>query len=175
MNINRLSKRLHYGVIAIIAIVLFLSRSFFSALKYSFANLIGFNLPFLEDPTFNAPLMTDAVIWLMVLLLIVLLCLVAWSYLMSHKKRKKNDSQHHIPARKLSRGIGFMTLILLVLSFVFGSTSAIKVNNEMYDSSFWLKTSDMLIFTSLVLMFIAATAIVFSVMKNRYKSKKRTI
>lgn len=94
---------------------------------------------------------------------------------MSHKKSNKNDSQHHIPARKLSRGIGFMTLILLVLSFVFGSTSAIKVNNEMYDSSFWLKTSDMLIFTSLVLMFIAATAIVFSVMKNRYKSKKRTI
>ena len=135
MNINRLSKRLHYGVIAIIAIV-------FGAFY-----LIGFNLPFLEDPTFNAP----------------------------HKKRKKNDSQHHIPARKLSRGIGFMTLILLVLSFVFGSTSAIKVNNEMYDSSFWLKTSDMLIFTSLVLMFIAATAIVFSVMKNRYKSKKRTI
>ena len=163
MNINRLSKRMHYGVIAIIAIV-------FGAFY-----LIGFNLPFLEDPTFNAPLMTDAVIWLMVLLLIVLLCLVAWSYLMSHKKRKKNDSQHHIPARKLSRGIGFMTLILLVLSFVFGSTSAIKVNNEMYDSSFWLKTSDMLIFTSLVLMFIAATAIVLSVMKNRYKSKNMTI
>lgn len=77
MNINRLSKRLHYGVIAIIAIV-------FGAFY-----LIGFNLPFLEDPTFNAPLMTDAVIWLMVLLLVVLLCLVAWSYLMSHKKRKK--------------------------------------------------------------------------------------
>ena len=69
MNINRLSKRLHYGVIAIIAIV-------FGAFY-----LIGFNLPFLEDPTFNAPLMTDAVIWLTVLLLVVLLCLVAWSYL----------------------------------------------------------------------------------------------
>lgn len=163
MNINRLSKRLHYGVIAIIAIV-------FGAFY-----LIGYNLPFLEDPTFNAPLMTDAVIWLMILLLIVLLCLVAWSYLMSHKKGQRSDSQHRIPAKKLSRGIGIMTLILLILSFVFGSTSAIKVNNEMYDSSFWLKTSDMLIFTSLVLMLVAAIAIVFSLMKNRFKSNKRTI
>lgn len=163
MNINRLSKRIHYGVIAFIAIV-------FGAFY-----LIGFDLPFLEDPTFNAPLMTDAVIWLMVILLLVLLCLVAWSYLMSHKISKRNESQHHIPAKKLSRGIGLMTLILLILSFVFGSKSAIKVNNEIYDSSFWLKTSDMLIFTSLVLMFLAVLAIVFSVMKNRYKSNKRNI
>ena len=48
--------------------------------------------------------------------------------------------------------------MLLVLTFVLGSTQPLTINGVAFTDAFWLRTSDMLINTSLVLILIAIAA-----------------
>ena len=58
--------------------------------------LIGFDLPFLDNPAFNAPLFTDGVIALMWLMLIFALGLVVWSFVKSYRSQTKG-TQSDVP------------------------------------------------------------------------------
>ena len=132
---------------------------------------LGFDIPYEDSPNFNAPLFTDALLWLIALLLLGTATLTAWSVATFVRKRGKEDaSTNNIPAKAITYTTAIATAALLIVSFVIGSSEPINANGLQYGSWLWLKTADMFIITSAVLIVIAsATIITYSIINKRRK------
>ena len=67
MNIEKISKWVLYGLMGLIVLV------------FALFMLIGFDTPYEENPKMNAPLLTDAVIVLSLLLIVAAIVVTVWS------------------------------------------------------------------------------------------------
>ena len=148
-NAERISQRLLFALVGVVVVVF---ACFF---------LIGFDLPFEEDATFQAPLFTDVVMWLMYFLLLLSIGVVGFSAI--HHVRLSNKGGkvvNNIPLGRISAFTMALLFVSLAVTFLFASSEPLKINGKLYDDSFWLKTSEMLIDTSLVLLFVALAGVV---------------
>ena len=157
---ERISQRVFYVLIGIAALVFVL---FFS---------VGFYTPFAENPAFNAPLLTDALIVFMWILLgltvlVMLLSVFHTVKIISVKQRVVNG----IPTYKITIAVFGTTFLCLVLSFLFGSSDSMVINGTTYADKFCLKASDMFVTSSLVLLLAAIGASVFGA--TRYYRKRK--
>ena len=126
--------------------------------------LVGYDMPYIENPDFNAPLFTDALIVLMVVVMLLALAMAGFSAWHSHRMGSRQDAVvNGVPARKIAR--------LLLLGFAVGSSAPMWVNGSEFDSWFWLKLSDMFVVVSLVLLLAAIGVVLFGV--TRYVRKER--
>jgi len=134
--------------------------------------LVGYDMPFEENPDFNAPLFTNVLIFLMWGLLIGCFLLAICSFVRSSRKDASQEAKiHGVPARKISRITWFGTLGLLVLTFLVGSSSPLWVNGNTYGDWLWLKVSDMLVYTSIILLLGAIAAVIFGATRYIRKDK----
>lgn len=157
---ERISQRVLYVLIGIAALVFVL---FFS---------VGFYAPFAENPAFNAPLLTDALIvfmWILLGLTVLVMLLSVFHTVktISVKQRVVNG----IPTYKITIAVFGTTFLCLVLSFLFGSSDSMVINGATYADKFWLKASDMFVTSSLVLLLAAIGASVFGA--TRYYRKRK--
>lgn len=157
---ERISQRVLYVLIGIVALVFVL---FFS---------VGFYAPFAENPAFNAPLLTDALIifmWILLGLTVLVMLLSVFHTVktISVKQRVVNG----IPTYKITIAVFGTTFLCLVLSFLFGSSESMVINGATYADKFWLKASDMFVTSSLVLLLAAIGASVFGA--TRYYRKRK--
>ncbi|PJF01269.1 hypothetical protein [Prevotella intermedia] len=157
---ERISQRVLYVLIGIAALVFVL---FFS---------VGFYAPFAENPAFNAPLLTDALIvfmWILLGLTVLVMLLSVFHTVkaISVKQRVVNG----IPTYKITIAVFGTTFLCLVLSFLFGSSESMVINGATYADKFWLKASDMFVTSSLVLLLAAIGASVFGA--TRYYRKRK--
>jgi len=163
MSAEKISHRVLY-VLAGIAVVVF-------GLFY----LVGYNRPFDEDPNFNAPLFTNAVIVLMWLMVIGAAGVAAWATWQALKKRGKAEKidDNHIEQKKIEYGVLLGVLALIVLTFLLGSSEPMTINGAPYANAFWLKATDMFIFTSIILILIAVAAVIYGA--TRYNRENKTL
>lgn len=157
---ERISQRVLYVLIGIAALVFVL---FFS---------VGFYAPFAENPAFNAPLLTDALIvfmWILLGLTVLAILLSVFHTVkaISVKQRVVNG----IPTYKITIAVFGTTFLCLVLSFIFGSSESMVINGTTYADKFWLKASDMFVTSSLILLLAAIGASVFGA--TRYYRKRK--
>ena len=137
--------------------------------------LIGFNIPFDEDPSFNAPMLTDMVLVLMYLFVLATIAITVWSVIRQMQSRgKSSDMVNNIPASKITKGTIALLLLCLVVTFIFGSTDPVMVNGGRFDSFFWLKATDMFLNTALILLVVAVAGVVFGLSgySRRLKQKR---
>ena len=88
---ERLSTRVLYVLVGIIGVVFILFW------------LVGFSLPFDDDPNFTAPLFTNLLLALMYILAFTGIAVGIWSVYRTLKVRGKSESvDNNIPTRKLS-------------------------------------------------------------------------
>ena len=156
---ERISQRILYVIVALTAVVF---MAFY---------LVGFNEPLASDPAFNAPLLTDVLIGFMWVLLV--LAVVAALVAMVKGLRMSNQDEelsNGIPSRKIAYSTYGITILLLVLSFAFGSSKAMMVNGAHFTDAFWLRVTDMFVNTSLSLLVIAAGVVIFGA--TRYYRKE---
>lgn len=66
-----------------------------------------------------------------------------------------------VPVAKISYGCIGLTVLCLVVTFLTGSAETMKINGEDYDNWFWLKATDMLVNTSIVLFVVAAAGVAY--------------
>lgn len=143
-----------------------------SAVVFALFYLVGYDLPFDENPDFNAPLFTDVLIVLMVLVLLLALCMIGFSAWRSHRSGSRQDAVvNGVPARKIARITWLSTLGLLVIGFAVGSSTPMLVNGNDYNDWFWLKLSDMFVLDSVMLLIAAIGVVLFGV--TRYVRKER--
>ena len=132
--------------------------------------LVGFDRPFEDDPNFNAPLFTNVLLVLMVLYLLLGIGFSVWSVVNLLRKRGKTEAvENGIPVKKIGYLVTGGVVVLLLLTFALGSTAPMKINGATYASSFWLRTSDMFIVTSLVMMLVAVAAVIYGATKYNRK------
>ncbi len=129
--------------------------------------LIGYDRPYEDDPNFSAPLFTDVIIVFMELLVLVTMSCALWSLARALKIRGKGEKcENNVPVKKIGYSVTIGTVFLLVLTFLLGSSDPMSVNGVTYARAFWLKTADMLITSSLVLILVAVVAMIFGATQN---------
>lgn len=155
---EKLSSRVLYALVSLAVLVFVLFW------------LVGYDRPFADDPNFNAPLLTDALLVLMELFLLLTFGITAWSVARLLKKRGKAGAMsNNIPVKRIGYYTVCGTALLMVLSFLIGSSAPMKINGMLYTDVFWLKASDMFIYTSLLMMLVAVAAVIYGTTKYKRK------
>lgn len=159
MDEERISQRVLYVIVALSAIVFL---AFY---------LIGFDAPFAADSSFNAPLLTDVLLGFMWFLFAVTLIVSVVAVVRGVRRANQNEGvTNGIPARKITYITYGATALILLLTFVFGSTQAMMVNGQNFADTFWLRMSDMFVNSSLLLLVLAAGVVIFGA--TRYYRKE---
>lgn len=131
-------------------------------LLFALFGLVGYNRPYDEDPNFVAPLFTDVLIVFMELLVVLAMGCAVWSMTRSLKVRGKSEAyENNVPIKKIGYVVSWGTAALLLLSFLLGSAHSMVINGVEYTDEFWLKTADMLIVSSLLLIVVAIGAMAY--------------
>lgn len=133
--------------------------------------LVGYDMPFDENPDFNAPLFTDVLIVLMWLFLIGGVGLAVYSMIRDYRGAKSEAVVNGVPVRRIFRITWLGTLAILVLSFLLGSSEPMLINGENYADWIWLKLSDMFVITSLLMLVAGIGTVCFGA--TRYIRKKK--
>lgn len=161
---EKISQRVFYAII-ILSVVVF--GLFF---------LIGYDMPFDENPDFNAPLFTDVLMVLMWLLLIVTIALSLVAIIRTYKISWKSDAVvNGVPQCKIFRFTWIGTLLLLIVTFLIGSSVPMLINGEEYGDWLWLKVSDMLVTTSICMLIIGIGVVLFGATRYIRKERKHEV
>lgn len=149
-NSKKLPSRILYTLSGIIVVV------------FALFWLVGFDTPYIDDPNFNAPLFTDVVMVLMMLMVAASAALVVWAVARHFKTaNRKEKYDNNIPVRRLGLCVSGGTVAALVITFALGSSAPMKINGTEYADAFWLRVSDMFVCTSALLILAAAAAVVY--------------
>ncbi len=158
---EKISQRVFYVLIAL------------SVLVFGLFFLIGYDMPFDENPDFNAPLFTDVLIGLMWTFLLFAVVVAVYAVVKANRYAgKEADQSNGIPAAKIVRTTWLGTLLLLVLTFVCGSSAPMLINGEAYDDWFWVKASDMFVLSSVILLVVGVAAVLYGATKYIRKERK---
>lgn len=157
---EQVSQRIFYILIALAVLVFGL---FF---------LVGYDMPFEENPDFNAPLFTDVLIGLMWLFLVGGVGLAIYSMWKDYRGSRSEAVVNGVPVRRIFRITWIGLLALLVLTFALGSSDPMLINGENYADWLWLKLSDMFVITSLLMLLAGMGAVIFGATRYIRKVKK---
>lgn len=126
--------------------------------------LVGFNLPCLDDASFNAPLFTDLLLAFTYLMLAGAVAVAVVSGVRSLRRRDAGSGTvNGVPARRIARGVAGLLAASLALTFALGSAEPVRVNGADFAETFWLKATDMFVNTILILMAVALGAVLYGV------------
>lgn len=138
---------------------------------FALFRLVGYDTPYFDNPDLNAPLLTGMLVGFMLLLVLAALAAVAWAAVSGARKNRGGARVvNGIHAARLSRLVAAFTLLALVVGFASGSTKPVSVNGAAYTDSFWLRTADMFVNASLLLIVEAVAVVAFGA--TRYARKK---
>lgn len=147
---EQVSGRIFYALIGVIVLLFILFR------------FVGYDIPYDENPDYNAPLFTGILVWFMILLTFATLVVALWGWQRGVRKlRGENVVINNVPARRITLSVAVGTLAVLLLTFLFSSTDALMVNGESFTDTFWLRTAGMFIGTSVLLILVAIGAVVY--------------
>ncbi len=128
--------------------------------------LVGFNRPFEDDGNFNAPLFTDVLLVLMLVLTAGAIGVAAWSVVRAGKvNRGAERVVNNIPVRKIGMAVGVGTAVMLLLTFLLASSAPMRINGLDYTDTFWLRASGMFVSTSLFMIVVAIASVVYGATK----------
>ena len=157
-----LTQRVLYGLIGIAVIVF--------ALFY----LVGFHQPFEENADFNAPLFTNLLLLLMGLLVVlsVVLSIVTIGRSLRLRRGKANGLENNVPVRRLEQCVVYGTFVIVALSFVAGSSQAMRINGVAFHDWWWLKVADMFVYSAAILLLVAVGCVIYGATKYYRKAKR---
>ena len=130
--------------------------------------LIGYDNPYEENPSFNAPKLTNVILIISYLLIIGTILLTVFSLVLAFRNRNKSAAVvNNVPAARIAYIVSGSVVLLLVLTFLFGSSAPMTINGKQYAQTLWLKTADMFIFTALAMLVAAIAAVAYSSLNKR--------
>lgn len=158
-SVERQSSYVLYVLVALVAVVFVLFW------------LIGYDRPFDENPNFDAPLFTDAVLLLGYLLILGAIGCAVWTTARTLRIRGKGESyDNNIPVKRIGYIIVAGVFVLMLLTLLCGSDTAMNINGTTFSDRFWLKAADMFICTSLCLLAAAIGTAIYGATRYNRKS-----
>jgi len=110
---------------------------------------------------YESPVFVSLVLYTIYALLLFAAGLTAWSVVRGLRL------QGRLPHGRVAMGVGLLLVLTLTATWLLASTKPLNVNGKLFADVFWLRTSDMLIGTSVVLIVVAVASIVVSQIINR--------
>lgn len=142
-----------------------------SAVVFCLFYLVGYDVPYIFEPEYNAPVFTDVLLIFMYLLLAVSLFVALFAVVRGYKTRSAESVVNGIRVGRIAWGTVALLVVSLVVTFLCGSSAPVSVNGKAFADVFWLKTTDMFIYTSSILIVVAVGAVGFSLSKQNRKRK----
>lgn len=119
----------------------------------------------------ESPLFIDIVLLTIYVLLAVAVVLTVWSTVRMHLMHKGDgSSENGVPKGRIAWLTAGVLVVTLVVTWLTASTQPLNINGRIYDDALWLRMSDMLIHTAIVLVVVVAGAIAFSAIRTRMKA-----
>ncbi len=132
---------------------------------------IGFNISLGDGSTYSTPLLTDVLLAFIYIVCCLAVVTMFVGMVSGWRKRSRDRGiVNGIPSRLIGWSVAVGLLFILVLTFIFGSSEPIRSNGRLFDSWFWLRTSDMFVNSSLLLMLVAVLLIGWGKVK-RFRKK----
>ncbi len=136
---------------------------------------VGFSMPYEENANFNAPLFTDVLICFIYTLVFMAVAVMGVSVFRSLKSGSgRQGASAGLSGAHISYGIAALVAVTLAVTCLLGSTEPISINGEKYTSAAWLRITDMLINTSLLLIAVAVLLVGFGLSGLGRKIRKGT-
>ncbi|WP_455094516.1 hypothetical protein [Prevotella koreensis] len=128
--------------------------------------LIGYDNPYEENPTFNAPQLTPVILLLACVMTVGAVTLAVVSLVMTFRRRDKSAAVvNNVPAARIAYMVAGGVALALVLTFLLGSSAPMSINGSPYAHTLWLKTADMFIYTAIAMLVAAVVAVAVSMLK----------
>ena len=100
-----------------------------------------------------SPFFADVMLWLMYAVLAVTLVVTAYSVWHGMRTRRQGDDViNGVPAGKIGWCVAIGLVACLLLTFLLGSSDPVISNGVRFTDGFWLKVTDMFIYTSALLV-----------------------
>ena len=114
-----------------------------------------------------SPLIADIMLWLMYITVAVAIIVTIVSVFRTVRLRTKDDEVvNGVPRTRIAWIVVAVFLLCLVLTFVLGSSEPVRTNGKLFTDTFWLKATDMFIYTSLILITGCFAGVVLSRFRN---------
>ena len=108
----------------------------------------------------SSPVFIELLLWTMYALLAAAVGLTCWSLVHGFRLRGRGPVRSNgIPVGRIAWGTVALLVVTLLLTYILGSTEPLTINGNIYADAFWLRVSDMLINTSLVLIGVAVIGV----------------
>ncbi len=108
----------------------------------------------------DSTVIVEVVLWAVYVLLAVAVGIAAWSAV--HGVRTHEQTKDPLASRRSSM-IGYATAalvaVILLITFALASTQPIVSNGKPFADTFWLRTTDMFIFTSILLICVCSAIV----------------
>ena len=134
---------------------------------FSLFFLVGYDMPSLTKEGMVEPLLTNTVLVFTYIVLFLSIAIAAWALVKEILLGAQMPSiQNGIKVRLIRNATFISVPTLLILFFLLGSSSPLKVNGIFFNNTFWLKTSDMFISVSILLLFIGVVCATWGTIKS---------
>ncbi|MCR5680027.1 MAG: hypothetical protein K6G08_07465 [Prevotella sp.] len=117
---------------------------------------------------YESPLFISIQLYAMYALLLAAAGLTVWSLVRSARMLGgSRQTDNGIPVRRIAWLSVLLLVLTLLLTWLLADTTPLTINSKTYADVFWLRVSDMLINTSLILIIVAAAGTVWGVVRSR--------
>ena len=100
-----------------------------------------------------SPIIADIMLWLMYIVMAVAIGVTAASVVKTLRMRTKDDEVvNGVPQTRIAWTTAGCFVVCLVLTYLFGSSKPVMTNGTLFTNTFWLKATDMFIYTSIILI-----------------------
>lgn len=113
---------------------------------------------------YESPLFIDVLLTSIYVLLGLALGLTAWSMVRALRLHDRERLTMGIPAKRIAWGVAALLTATLALTALTADTQPLSINGQPFVDHFWLRVSDMLINTSIVLIIVAVVSVALSTM-----------
>ena len=101
--------------------------------------------------------MIDGLFWLLYVMLVLTVVVAVVTVVRAWMHRdQSSDVQNRIPVARIRYVAIGVVVVCLLLTYLFGSSSPLNINGVQYTNAFWLKLSDMFLYTVTFLIVVAA-------------------
>ena len=121
-------------------------------------------------------ILAEVMLWLMYAMLLTALVAAIVSAVRSLRYHTDSiSSSNRVPRKWIAWGVAAFVLLLLLVSCLAGSSQPLIINGISYTDRFWLKTTDGLILSSIVLIVIAACFVAYGLsgLNRRIVNRKK--
>ena len=103
--------------------------------------------------TVVSPFLADVMLVLMYVVLAAAIAVCAYSVWHGLRNRRKGDDIiNGVPAGRIGWCVAIGLVVCLLLTFLLGSSSPVVTNGQLFTDAFWLKVTDMFLYTSILLI-----------------------